>query len=120
MERSMGRSMGRSMARSMAYATFYGAVYGAVPAELLLVCAVCCEVPAQPFAVAENSREFCEGSPMGSNSHRILLFCCLKRRDELCRELPRDSSVAAAEPLSRRCLVSVESLPARNRLRCGV
>ena len=120
MERSMGRPMARSMACSMAYATFYGAVYGAVHAELLLVCAVCCAVPAQPLAVAENSREFCEGCPMGSNSHRIRLFCCLQRCQRLWRELSRDSAVAAAGPLSRGCLVSAGSLSAQNWLRYGV
>ena len=118
--RPMERSMGRSMARSMAYATFYGAVYGAVNAELLLVCAVCCPIPAQSLAVAENSREFCEGCLMGSNSHRIRLFCCLQRCQQLWRELSRDSSVAAAGPLSRGCLVSAGSLSAQNWLSYGM
>jgi hypothetical protein len=101
--------MARSMARCM-------------DAELLLVCAssVCCAAATQGLGFAQNSREFCEQCSMDSNSRRIPLFCCLKRCQELCREVSRDSSVAAAEPLPRGSLVSVESLSARTRLRCGV
>ena len=66
----------------------------------------------------------CRVSPLGRRvsavQRRILLLCCLKRCDELCRGLPRDSSVAIAGPLLRRCLVSMESLPVRNWLRCDV
>ena len=53
----------------------------------------------------------CRVSPLGRRvsavQRRISLFCSLKRWDELCRELPRDSSGAIAEPLLRRCLVSM-------------
>ena len=119
------------------YGMFYGVLYGLCDVlwrglwrgasmrsccwSALLACSVRCAVAAQGLEFAQNSREFCkQWYPMGSISRRNPLFCCPKRFRVLSRELSRDSSVAAAEPLPRGRLVSVESLPARSRLRCGV